>query len=146
VICYFDTSAFVPLVIDEASSAACARLWEQADDVVSTQLLYVEAAAALAQAVRCGRITAAQETRALRIVDRLWCELNVVEPTEELIRRAAAVASAEALRGYDAVHCATAEDVNERDLVFASGDRRQLKTATNLGFYIADVNDPELSG
>lgn len=145
-ICYFDTSAFVPLVIDEASSAACAQLWQQADDVVTTQLLFVEAAAALAQAARCGRITPAQERQALRIVDRLWRELNVIEPTDELVRRAGAVASSEALRGYDALHCATAEKVDERDLLFASGDRRLLKAAVNLGFYVADVNDPALTG
>lgn len=142
-ICYFDTSAFVPLLIDEASSSACRRLWEEADDVMSTQLLYVEAAGALAQASRCSRITADQEVRALRIVDRLWRELYVIEPTEPVIRRAAALTSSEALRGYDAVHCASAEKVNEPDLIFASGDRQQLKAGQNLGLYVADVNDPE---
>jgi uncharacterized protein len=144
-ICYFDTSAFVPLLIDEPSSAACRRLWEEADDVMSTELLYVETAAALAQAARCGRITAHQEVRALRVVDRLWDELYAIEPTKQLIRRAAALTSAEALRGYDALHCASAEDVNDRDLVFASGDRLQLKAGMNLGFYVADVNDPEFT-
>lgn len=142
-ICYFDTSAFVPLLIDEAASPACRRLWEDADDVLSSQLLYVEAAAALAQAARCNRITADQELRALGLVDRLWRELNAVTPTEQLIRRAAELTSSEALRGYDALHCATAERVNDRDLIFASGDRQQLKAGENLGFYIADVNDPE---
>ena len=141
-ICYFDTSAFVPLLIDEPASAACRQLWEEADDVLSTQLLYVETAAALAQAARCDRITADQQARALRVARRLCRELNAVEPTQELISRAADLASTEALRGYDAVHCATAEHVNERDLVFASGDRQQLKAGVNLGFYVADVNDP----
>ncbi|MEU4290701.1 type II toxin-antitoxin system VapC family toxin [Kribbella sp. NPDC026596] len=144
-ICYFDTSAFVPLVIDEPSSSACRRLWEDADDVMSSQLLYVEAAAALAQAARCNRITAKQEAQALRVVDRLWSELYAAEPTERLIRRAAVLTSSEALRGYDALHCATAEQFNERDLIFASGDRQQLKAGENLGFYVADVNDPEFA-
>jgi len=144
VICYFDTSAFVPLLIDEPSSPACRRLWEEADDVLSTQLLYVETAAALAHAARCDRITAEQEVRALSVADRLWRELNTVEATEPLIRRAAVLTSAEALRGYDALHCATAESVNERDMLFASGDRQQLKAGVNLGFCVADVNDPEV--
>ena len=144
-ICYFDTSAFVPLLIDEASSPACRRLWEEADDVMSTQLLYVEAAGALAQAVRCRRITADQEVRALRVVDRLWRELNVIEPTEPVIRRAATLTSSEALRGYDALHCASAEEVNDRDLLFASGDRQLLKAGQNLGFYVADTNDRDFA-
>ena len=55
--------------------------------------------------------------------------------------------SAEALRGYDALHCATAEQANDqRDLIFASGDRAQLKAAESLGFGLADVNDPGFTG
>ncbi len=140
-ICYFDTSAFVPLLIPEPSSPACRQLWDDADDVVTTQLLYVESAAALAHAVRCRRISAAREGEALRELDAYWRELSVVEPTDALVRRAAALASSQALRGYDALHCATAEDANERDLIFASGDRKQLKASENLGLYVADVND-----
>jgi predicted nucleic acid-binding protein len=145
-ICYFDTSAFVPLLIPEPSSPACRRLWDDADDVVSTDLLYLETAAALAQAVRCGRITSARETEALGELDEYWQELLSVEPSDQLIRRAAALTSMQGLRAYDALHCATAEGIDERDLLFASGDRQQLKAGENLGFYVADVNDVEFSG
>lgn len=47
---YLDASAFVPLLIAEPGSAACRRFWNDADSVVSSRLLYVETAAALAQA------------------------------------------------------------------------------------------------
>ena len=30
---YLDTSAFVPLLIDEPSTKACMRFWDDADDV-----------------------------------------------------------------------------------------------------------------
>ena len=33
-IAYFDTSALVPLLIDEPSTSTCQELWEQADDVL----------------------------------------------------------------------------------------------------------------
>ncbi|TCC56927.1 PIN domain-containing protein [Kribbella pittospori] len=145
-ICYFDTSAFVPLLIPEPVSPVCRRLWDDADDVVTTRLLYVEAAAALARAVRCHRITHAREAEALGDLDRYWREMAVIDPTEPVVRRAAALASSQALRGYDAVHCATAETVDARDLLFASGDQKQLEAGEKLGFYIADVNEPELSG
>jgi hypothetical protein len=36
VIGYFDTSAFVPLLIAEPSSGLCRRLWDDADVVVTT--------------------------------------------------------------------------------------------------------------
>lgn len=51
-IAYFDTSAFVPLVIDEPSSPTAQRLWDIADRVVSVRLLYPETRAALAMARR----------------------------------------------------------------------------------------------
>jgi predicted nucleic acid-binding protein len=142
-ICYFDTSAFVPLLIDEPSSAACRRLWDDAEDVTTSQLLYVEAAAALAQAVRTRRITAAREAAALRELDRFWRDFHIIEATNQLIGRAAELTSSHCLRAYDAVHCATAEEVNDHDLVFASGDSQLLKASRSLGFSTADTNAPD---
>lgn len=142
-ICYFDTSAFVPLLIPEPSSAACRRLWDEAEDVVTNQLLYVEAAAALAQGVRTNRLKPSRAAEASQLLDRFWLDFYVVEPSDSLIERAAVLTSKESLRAYDAVHCATAEQVNDRDLIFASGDRQQLKAGESLGFYIADVNNPD---
>ena len=69
-IVYFDTSAFVPLLVAEPSSESCGRLWNEADDVVTTRLLYVESAAALAQALRMGRLTTREHRSTLRIIDR----------------------------------------------------------------------------
>ena len=37
VLAYFDTSAVIPLVIDEPSSATCERLWDDATKVVSEE-------------------------------------------------------------------------------------------------------------
>ena len=48
-IVYFDTSAIIPLIIDEASSPLCERFWNDATQAVSSRLLYVEARAALAK-------------------------------------------------------------------------------------------------
>jgi predicted nucleic acid-binding protein len=57
VIGYLDTSALVPLLIAEPTSAACRRFWDDADTVVFSRLLYVETAAALAQARRMDCLT-----------------------------------------------------------------------------------------
>ncbi|WP_020386624.1 type II toxin-antitoxin system VapC family toxin [Kribbella catacumbae] len=140
-ICYFDTSAFVPLLVPEPSSAACRRLWDDADDVITSQLLYVETAAALALGVRTKRLTREREAEALQVLDRFWSDFYVVEPDDRLVSRAAMLTSQQALRAYDAVHCATAEQVNDSDLIFASGDRQQLKAGEALGFCVADVNE-----
>ncbi|HEY5854858.1 MAG TPA: type II toxin-antitoxin system VapC family toxin [Aldersonia sp.] len=55
---YLDTSALVPLLVAEPISPACRRLWDDADAVVSCRLMYVEVAAALAQAQRMDRLSA----------------------------------------------------------------------------------------
>jgi predicted nucleic acid-binding protein len=55
-IVYFDTSAIVPIVIEEPSSMVASRLWDEADRVVSSRLVYAEGRAALAMARRLDRL------------------------------------------------------------------------------------------
>jgi predicted nucleic acid-binding protein len=140
VISYFDTSAFVPLLVAEPGSAFCRQLWDQADEVVTSRLLYVEAAAALAQARRLHRLTDSDHRSAVLILDRLWDEFAVVDVDEGVVSRAAHLAVRCALRGYDAVHCASAEQVDDSDLVVASGDRKLLDACATLGLATADTN------
>jgi predicted nucleic acid-binding protein len=140
VIVYFDTSAFVPLLVSEPGSGLCRRLWDDADDVVTTRLLFVETAAAVAQAQRLGRLTARQHQSMLRILDRLWAEFAIVEVDEGIVSRAAELAHTCALRGYDAVHCASAEQLDDGDLVVAAGDRKLLEACASLALTTADIN------
>ena len=144
-IVYLDTSAMVPLLIAEPTSVACRELWDSADTVATSQIEYAEVAAALAMAQRRKRITARQDTAALRLLDRLWAEVDVVAVDDNLVRRAARLARDHGLRGYHAVHCASAEQLNDPDdpdLVFVSGDHQLLAAATALGLSTADVTSP----
>lgn len=59
-IAYFDTSALLPLLVEEPTSEATGRLWDDAIRVASVRLLYPEARAALAQAQRMARLSPAQ--------------------------------------------------------------------------------------
>lgn len=139
-IVYFDTSAFVPLLVAEPGSALCRRLWDEADEVVASRILYVEAWAALAQAARLGRLTEEAWQSAMRLLDRLWSELEIVEVDEDVTQRAGLLAFECALRGYDAVHCASAERIDAADLVVASGDRKVIEACVTLGLATADTN------
>lgn len=139
-ISYFDTSAFVPLLGPEPSTVTCQRIWTDADSVVTSRLLYVEAAAALAQALRLERLDVRGHRAGLRQLDRLWREFAVVEADARIVGRAAELAHHGALRGYDAVHCASAEYVPDADLVVVSGDRKLLAACAALGMATADVN------
>jgi uncharacterized protein len=136
-IVYFDTSAFAPLLIIEPGSPLARDLWDSADEVVTTRLLYVEAAAALARARRMGRITEPSHRAAADSLDDLWRDFRIIEIDETVTRRAADLADRHALRGYDAVHCASAERIDAPDLVVASGDKDVLTACTELALATA---------
>lgn len=137
---YLDTSAFVPLLVAEPSSPACRRFWDSADAVVTCRLLYVEAAAALAQAERMARLDHSQHRRARDLLDGLWAEFDVVEVDEPLVQAAADAAHVLGLRGYDAVHFAAAEQLDDPDLVAGAGDKRLLTAWHERGMSTYDTN------
>jgi uncharacterized protein len=139
VIVYVDTSAFVPLLIDEPSSAVCRELWDAADAVATSRLLFVEAAAAMAQATRLHRLRESHRRSAVRLLEQLWREFDVVEVDAIVMRRAAEVAHLCQLRGYDAMHCASAEQLDDADLVVASGDQHVVGACQQLGLATANT-------
>lgn len=130
----------VPLLVDEPTSSACRRFWDDADTVVACRLLYVEATAALAQAERSGRLTAREHSASLRRLNDLWQQIDLIEIDDTLTRRTAVLASRFALRGYDAVHCASAEQINGSELVAAAGDARLLQAWRRLEINTFDPN------
>lgn len=127
-------------MVAEPASGVCRRIWDDADAVVSCRLLYVEAAAALAQARRLQRLTARQHTASRTMLDDLWAQIDVVEVNDALARHAAELAHRSALRGYDAVHCASAYQLADPDLVAATGDRQLLDAWRHLGLATVDIN------
>ena len=140
-IVYFDTSAIVPLIIEEHSSSVAARLWDRADRVVSSRLVYAEGRAALAMAARLNRLDQDELRTAVADFESLHQQLDVVEVTESLVRDAGSLAEQFALRGYDAVHLASAQVVRDPDLVLAAGDQNLLKAAQELGIAISNLQD-----
>jgi uncharacterized protein len=142
VIVYFDTSGIVPIIIEEASSLAASRLWDDADRVVSSRLVYAEGRAALAMARRMDRLVADGLRTAVRDFESLHGQLDIVEVTPRLVHDAGSLAERFALRGYDAVHLASAQLVQDPDLVLAAGDLSLLKAAQALGLATSNLHDP----
>lgn len=140
-IAYLDTSALVPLLVDEPATAICERLWNEADDVVTVRIAYVEAAAAIAQACRLGRLTRSKERTANTLLDATWSQAHIVEIDETLMRRSGVLAREQSLRGYDATHCAAAESINSADVVAVAGDLDLLAAWHDLGISTLDVNN-----
>lgn len=136
-IAYFDTSAIVPLIIEEATSDNCRRLWNEATRVASVRLLYPETRAALARAERMGRLTAGQLTDAVDELESLFEQLDIVEVGTEMARVAGELAQRFGLRGYDAVHLAAGLAMNDADVVLVTGDHDLAVAAQAAGIATA---------
>jgi predicted nucleic acid-binding protein len=139
-IVYLDTSAVVPILIAEPSTDACRRIWNDADRRVSSRLTYVETSAALAMAERHARISAGEYEAAWSNFVDIWPDVDVVDLTAELSATAASFARSLSLRGYDAVHCASAAELNDPELVAAAGDTTLLAAWRSLGLAVIDTN------
>jgi predicted nucleic acid-binding protein len=140
VIAYFDTSAIVPLLIDEPATERCREFWLAAHRLVTTRLARVEARAALAQAERSGRISRAHLRSSSRDLDLLLNQLEFVEVDDALTRSAGDLAETHALRAYDAVHLAAASEARDPDFVVVAGDQALLAAARSIGLTVTDTS------
>jgi predicted nucleic acid-binding protein len=140
-IAYFDTSAVVPLLVDDEPGAEiCRRSWDAAATLVTSRLTYVETAAALARAARLGRLGPAEHEGAQTNLDELWRQFEVLEVPETLVRNAADMARRHALRGFDAVHCAAATLFAGPSTVALSGDAALLAAWSAEGLGTIDTS------
>jgi uncharacterized protein len=136
VIAYFDTSALIPLLIEEPGSERSGRVWDAAEHVSSVRLIYAEARAALAQAARQGRLAVDDLAVVIEELGSLYGQLDLLEVDDLLVRRAGELAQRHALRGYDAVHLAAAERVQHDTTVVVAGDGDLCAAAEALGIAV----------
>ena len=137
---YLDTSALVPLLLDEPGSAQYHLLLDRPGRVTSSMITLVEASAALSRAQRAGRLSARAFDAAQRSLDDLWTQITPLPLTDPIVRFASLVAHRYQLRGYDAMQCASALAISdEPDFVVASGDHGLLTAWDRLGLYTVDI-------
>ena len=116
------------------------ELWDRADILVSCQLAYPEARAALATAACGGRIGEPTHVSAVATLEDLYAQLRTVAIDEPLARHAGDLAAQHALRGYDAVHLACALQLRGEDVLLATWDKALNTAARATGQLLA--NDP----
>jgi uncharacterized protein len=132
-IVYFDSSAFVKLLVEEDGSGLAAQLWDAADAVVSSRLGYPEVRAALAAAGRSGRLEAAGQLEAETAWEEFWSAVRPVELTEPLAKQAGELARDCALRGADGVHLASVLTLGVANVILAVWDVRFAAAAQTVG-------------
>ena len=142
-IAYFDTSAIIPLLIDEPLSDLAHRLWRRASWIATSRISYVEARSGLARACRMGRISPGELRDAVAILERVERQFFHMEITPDLVTNAGRLAEEMALRAYDAIQLAAAVALDIDDLVVVSGDRQLAAAAQSLG--LASISDPTTS-
>lgn len=134
---YFDSSAFVKLLVEEEGSELAAILWDSCDAALSSRLAYPEVRAALAAARRARRLTADQEEQTATAWEGYWAATRAVELTQDVSAHAGDLAGRHALRGADAVHLASVLALETPDVVLAVWDARLREAATAEGVMIA---------
>lgn len=117
-------------MIAEEGSELASELWATPHPAISSILSYAEGCAALAAARRGARLTAATHAHALQHFESLYDELSLIGIDLALAREAGELAEKSALRGYDAVHLASALSAGAITLVSWDEDLR-LAAARN---------------
>lgn len=105
---YLDASALVKRYIAEPGTSEVAAAIAEADAVGTSLITRAEVAAALSEAVRVQTLPKQAATSALQVFRSEWPNLVRVQATEMVIARADTLAWQLGLRGYDAVHLASA--------------------------------------
>jgi predicted nucleic acid-binding protein len=106
--------------------------------LVSSQLVYPEARAALTAATRASRIDEATHTGGVAALEDLYAQLRIIAVDEPLARHAGDLAAQYALRGYDAVHLACALHLQGGEILLATWENALHSAARATGQLIAN--------
>lgn len=138
-IAFFDTSAFVPLMLEEPGTPSARALWKRTTRPIGSVLLYPEAKAAIGRAHRTGRIDDDDRAAAYRHLERLVARVELIDVDRNLAARAVALAEVAPLKGADAVQLATAEAAAGPDVTLVAADAQLCAAARHLGLAVAEI-------
>ena len=133
---FWDTSALVPLCIQQNSSSLAGQLTAQYDIAVWWAAT-VEARSAFARDLRNGMISNAEHRRAILRLEKMRRDWREVYPDESLRSFAEDLPDRFPLRAGDALQLAAAFEWTMQKPAgrpFISGDKRLLDAADQLGF------------
>ena len=136
---YWDSSALVSLLVDEAASDDRRSVLRRDHGIVTWWGSWIECASALNRLRREGNLDSGDLDRSLARLQELaggWME---VRPLERVRRRAVRLLRVHPLRGADALQLAaalTASDEDPSELDVVSSDTRLADAARQEGFHV----------
>ncbi|HUT36296.1 MAG TPA: type II toxin-antitoxin system VapC family toxin [Planctomycetota bacterium] len=141
---YLDASAWVKRYCAEAGSSWVQALFAQDAALSSASLGLVEVAATLARKGKAGEMPASGLEAAVTELRYDWDRFAQVHLTDEALEHAFRVARANALRGADAVHLASAllvaanRSAQQDEVVMVTSDRELREAASAAGLRVID--------
>ncbi|MGH7827946.1 MAG: type II toxin-antitoxin system VapC family toxin [Candidatus Binatia bacterium] len=138
-ILYLDTSSLVKLYVSESESPAAKQLVEEAEITATCRLTYVEARAAFARKRRERGVTPKDYRNLVQDFDNDWESYFIVDISDALVKLAGRLAERHALRGYDAIHLASAVTLRregDQPVAFSCFDGRLSLAARREGLKI----------
>ncbi len=131
-ILYLDTSSLLKLYISEPDSEQTYACIDQAEVVATSRIAYAEARAAFARKHRSGELARDEYQGVLRHFEGDWDRLFVLEVTPSVVELAGELAEKYPLRGFDAIHLASALMLSrkvESPVAFSCADEHLTKAA-----------------
>lgn len=138
-ILYLDTSAWVKLYVRELGSKELRAHTAKAETIAISVVAYPEARAAFARLKAQGTSTEAKHQQRLAQLNLDWGDLLRIELAPAVVRSAGDLAEIYGLRGFDAIHMASALWLREKTsmpLHFAVFDQRLRAAAERAGLVV----------
>lgn len=138
-IIYLDTSALVKQYVQESASNDVQKLIKTADHSGTSLITRAEMAAAMARASRMKLIPSSEAEAAWDKFLSDWSSISRLKVSRQIIDRAAALAWEYPLRGYDAVHLASAvlwQEALETQITLTTFDRELHSAGIQAGLTV----------
>lgn len=142
---YLDASALVKRYVAEDGSDAVADLLNAAEYQAASIVTEAELPAALGRATRVGAISERDGQAALKVWEEDREELLWIQLPQNTAQQAGKLAWQDGLRGYDAIHLATAlwwQANLGQELVVATYDRELWRAAKKHGLSVFPEQEP----
>jgi uncharacterized protein len=139
-ILYLETSSLVKLYVREKDSDAVRDRVRTAEVVATSVLAYAEARAAFARKLREKGLSEESHNSVKEALDRDWPSYFVLNAAAGTARAAGGLAEKHGLRGFDALHLASAMELRAAgasSLRFSTADARLRDAAGLEGFETA---------
>lgn len=135
---FWDSSAVVPLLLDQPASRGLTALARDAEGLAVWWGTVVECTSAIARTARAGVISSAEESQALSLLTAIAAAWTEIQPTEGVRNSARRLLRVHPLRAADAMQLAAALAWADGapNLQLVTRDERLVEAARREGFEV----------